>query len=93
MDRGVFFESGFASGILDRDRAVFFVHILYGENDDLTPFETVCEFANQTGATLTVMKNGEHRFYTKEQMRFLDNWIRHFAPESTKSREENYGIK
>ena len=25
MDRGVFFESGFASGILDRDRAVFFV--------------------------------------------------------------------
>ena len=39
------------------------------------------------------MKNGEHRFHTKEQMRFLDNWIRHFAPESTKSREENYGIK
>lgn len=68
-------------------------HILYGENDDLTPFETVCEFANKTGATLTVMKNGEHRFHTKEQMRFLDNWIRHFAPESTKSREENYGIK
>ena len=61
-------------------------HILYGENDDLTPFETVCEFANQTGATLTVMKNGEHRFHTKEQMRFLDNWIRHFAPESTKPR-------
>ena len=58
----------------------------YGENDDLTPFETVCEFANQTGATLTVMKNGEHRFHTKEQMRFLDNWIRHFAPESTKPR-------
>ncbi len=35
-------------------------HILYGENDDLTSFETICEFANQIGATLTVMKNGEH---------------------------------
>ena len=37
-------------------------HILYGENDDLTSFETICEFANGAGATLTVMKNGEHRF-------------------------------
>ena len=45
-------------------------HILYGENDDLTSFETICEFANQIGATLTVMKNGEHRFSTAEQMRF-----------------------
>ena len=53
-------------------------HILYGENDDLTSFETICEFANQIGATLTVMKNGEHRFHTAEQMRFLDDWIRRY---------------
>nr|WP_314467916.1 alpha/beta hydrolase [uncultured Campylobacter sp.] len=54
-------------------------HILYGENDDLTSFETICEFANQIGATLTVMKNGEHRFHTAEQMRFLDDWIRSYS--------------
>ncbi len=54
-------------------------HILYGENDDLTSFETICEFANQIGATLTVMKNGEHQFHTAEQMRFLDDWIRRYS--------------
>ena len=54
-------------------------HILYGENDDLTSFTTICEFANQIGATLTVMKNGEHRFHTAEQMRFLDDWIRSYS--------------
>ena len=27
-------------------------------------------------ASLTVMENGEHWFHTKEQMQFLDNWIR-----------------
>ena len=31
-------------------------HILYGENDDLTSFKMICEFANRAGATLTVMK-------------------------------------
>ena len=54
-------------------------HILYGEKDDLTSFETICEFANQIGATLTVMKNGEHRFHTAQQMRFLDDWIRRYS--------------
>ncbi len=54
-------------------------HILYGENDDLTSLETICEFANQIGATLTVMKNGEHRFSTAEQMQFLDDWIRRYS--------------
>lgn len=32
------------------------MHILYGENEDLTSFETIFEFANRAGATLTVMK-------------------------------------
>ena len=54
-------------------------HILYGEKDDLTSLETICEFANQAQATLTVMKNGEHRFHTAEQMRFLDDWIRRYS--------------
>ena len=50
--------------------------ILYGANDNLTSIETVSEFAEQTGAILTVMNDGEHWFHTDEQMEFLDNWIR-----------------
>ena len=41
--------------------------------------ETISEFANKTGAALTIMKNGEHWFHTDEQMKFLDNWIRNLA--------------
>lgn len=50
--------------------------ILYGANDNLTSLETVSEFAEQIGASLTVMNDGEHWFHTNEQMEFLDNWIR-----------------
>lgn len=53
-------------------------HILYGDNDNLTSYETICSFANRIGATLTVMKNGEHWFHTQEQMSFLDDWIRRY---------------
>ena len=51
-------------------------HILYGANDNLTSRETIYEFAEQTGATLTVMNGGEHWFHTVKQMEFLDDWIR-----------------
>ena len=51
-------------------------HILYGEKDGLTDFETVRAFAERHGADLTVMENGEHWFHTDEQLRFLDDWIR-----------------
>ena len=54
-------------------------HILYGAKDNLTSFKIISEFAHQIGATLTVMKNGEHRFHTEEQMRFLDNWLQSFT--------------
>ncbi|MCI5971357.1 MAG: alpha/beta hydrolase [Oscillospiraceae bacterium] len=50
-------------------------NILYGEKDNLTSYETISEFADRIGATLTVMKDGEHWFHTQEQMEFLDNWI------------------
>ena len=53
-------------------------HVLYGENDELTPFELIRGFADNSGATLTVMKNGEHWFHTDEQMRFLDEWIKNY---------------
>ena len=51
-------------------------HILYGSGDHLTSMETVKCFAEEHGATLTVMEHGEHWFHTEEQMRFLDSWIR-----------------
>ena len=35
----------------------------------------ISEFAKQTNATLTVMRNGEYWFHTEEQMKFLDEWI------------------
>lgn len=50
--------------------------ILYGEYDNMTSFETVTAFADKTGASLTVMKDGEHWFHTPEQLEFLDNWIK-----------------
>ena len=49
--------------------------ILYGDKDNLTPYETIAEFSRKHNAHLTVMKNGEHWFHTKEQMQFLDNWV------------------
>lgn len=51
-------------------------HILYGEGDNLTAYPTMAKFAKEHSATLTVMKNGEHWFHTKEQMEFLANWLR-----------------
>ena len=54
--------------------------ILYGEKDDLTSMETIKAFAKKNNAELTVMPGGEHWFHTKEQMQFLDNWIKNRRP-------------
>lgn len=54
-------------------------HILYGEKDHLTSYETMRAFVDQIHATLTVMKNGEHWFHTEEQTNFLDHWLKHFS--------------
>ena len=51
-------------------------HILYGEKDNLTSYETIYSFVNKINATLTVMEEGEHWFHTQKQMAFLDNWIK-----------------
>ena len=58
--------------------------ILYGENDNLTSYETVSAFAEKIGAPLTVMRGGEHWFHTEEQMAFLDEWIRKAEEERVK---------
>jgi len=49
--------------------------ILYGSRDGLTEYRTIREFAEKTGAGVTVMENGEHFFHTREQMDFLSRWI------------------
>ncbi len=50
--------------------------ILYGSQDSMTSLEDVTAFAGSIGAGLTVMEGGEHWFHTKEQMDFLDRWIK-----------------
>ena len=49
--------------------------ILYGAHDNLTSLETIRDFAEKTGAELTVIPDGEHWFHTERQMQFLDKWI------------------
>ena len=49
--------------------------ILYGEKDDLQSIETIRAFVAATGAGLTIMKDGEHWFHTKEQLEFSDSWL------------------
>ncbi|MCR0611723.1 hypothetical protein MKD05_11035 [[Clostridium] innocuum] len=50
--------------------------ILYGGKDNLTSYETMLNFAKETGARITVMELGEHWFHTAEQMEFLDGWVK-----------------
>lgn len=50
--------------------------ILYAGHDDLTSRETVDAFVRSHNAVLTVMDNGEHWFHTKEQMDFLNAWMK-----------------
>ena len=54
-------------------------YILYGENDDLTSYETILNFTNKSKANLTIMRDGEHWFHTDEQIEFLNNWIKNLA--------------
>lgn len=50
--------------------------ILYGSADHLQSIESIRNFADRTGSSLTVLKDGEHWFHTEDQMKFLDEWIR-----------------
>lgn len=54
-------------------------HILYAKGDALVSPDTVREFSKKSGATLTVMEKGEHWFHTKEEMAFLDRFIKDFS--------------
>lgn len=51
-------------------------HVLYGENDSFTSFQSMVFFCERVGASLNVMEGGEHWFHTEEQMKVVDDWIR-----------------
>lgn len=48
--------------------------ILYGEKDTLIKCATVEAFCKKHNCELTVMKNGEHWFHTKQQLDILTGW-------------------
>lgn len=50
--------------------------ILCGGRDALVCVDTTEAFAKAHNASLTVMENGEHWFHTKQQMRFLRDWMK-----------------
>ncbi len=60
--------------------------ILYGGKDNLTDYETIADFAQKRGASLTVMEGGEHWFHTEEQMAFLDAWLRTHSEDRTSAK-------
>lgn len=49
--------------------------ILYGNLDNLQSLKTMKEFAQKTGAGLTVLEGSEHWIHTEEQIKFLDEWL------------------
>ena len=51
-------------------------NILYGSKDNLQSIDTISKFAKGINGKVTVMEGGKHWFNTKEQMKFLDNWIK-----------------
>lgn len=48
--------------------------ILYAGQDHLAERETVDDFSQRFGCTVTVMENGGHWFHTAEQLAVLDAW-------------------
>lgn len=49
--------------------------ILYGSEDKLQSVDTIKSFADDIGAGLNIMEQGEHWFHTEEQLRFLREWL------------------
>lgn len=42
----------------------------------MTSLDTVTSFSRMTNAELTIMPGGDHWFHTREQLKFLDDWIK-----------------
>ena len=50
-------------------------YILYGNKDNIQDENIIKNFANNFNCKLSVLKNGEHYFHTKEQLSYYKNWL------------------
>lgn len=50
-------------------------YILYGSNDNMQEQNVIQDFSNKFNCKLSVLKNGEHYFHTKEQLDYYRNWL------------------
>ena len=59
--------------------AAFPVHILYGEKDEVIPFETVKRFAEENSADITVIPVAEHWIHLDDEVAEMEKWERGMA--------------
>lgn len=63
-------------------KTILYIHGKGGNAEEAKHYQplfngcNVTGFAERIGATLTVMKGGEHWFHTERQMNFLNQWIK-----------------
>ena len=50
-------------------------YILYGNKDNMQNESIIKDFSNEFNCDLTILKNGEHYFYTEEQLNFYNDWL------------------
>ena len=50
-------------------------YILYGNKDNMQNESIIKDFSNEFNCDLTLLKNGEHYFYTEEQLNFYNDWL------------------
>ena len=50
-------------------------YILYGNKDNMQNENIIKDFSNEFNCDLTILKNGEHYFYTEEQLNFYNDWL------------------
>lgn len=50
-------------------------YILYGNKDNMQNENIIEDFSNEFNCDLTILKNGEHYFYTEEQLNFYSDWL------------------
>ena len=48
--------------------------VLYADQDNLTPYRSIEQFRQKSGAHLTIMEGGEHWFHTPLQLIVLREW-------------------
>ena len=48
--------------------------VLYGGADNVTSWDTIERFRQQSGAHLTILADGEHWFHTETQLAILQEW-------------------